>query len=111
MDEMNNNGMEQDNVESYSDGTVNAPQGGDKKGMAIASLVLGIVSIVFSCAWYLAIPAAIVGLFLGVTANKAAKSGMTTAGIVLSVIGLIIAVIWVVVVVIIGVGAGVLGSM
>lgn len=117
MDEMNNNNeVVQETAEPTVENTVNpmasAPQGtGDKKGMAIASLVLGIVSVVFCCAWYLAIPAAIVGLVLGIKANKVVKTGLGTAGIVLSIIGLIVAVIWVIVVVIIGVGAGVMGAL
>lgn len=60
-----------------------------KKGMAIASLVLGIVSLVFFCAWYLSIPCAIVGLILGIIANKKFKTGMATAGIILSIIGIV----------------------
>lgn len=124
MDEMNNNEVVQETAEPTVENTVEtpvnstvnpmaaAPQGaGDKKGMAIASLVLGLVSVVFCCAWYLAIPAAIVGLVLGIKANKVVKTGLGTAGIVLSIIGLIVAVIWVIVVVIIGVSAGVMGAL
>ncbi len=117
MDEQNINGMEPENEEnnaagsmentssanaagtvsseSYSAGTVEPPQNaGDKKGMAIASMVLGIIAVVFFCMWYIAIPAAIVGLVLGILSNKAAKSGMATAGIVLSIIALAVAIIW-----------------
>lgn len=65
-------------------------------GMGIASMVLGIVSLVLFCAWYLAIPCAIVGVILGAIAtNKAkmvgAKNGMATAGVVCSVIAIAIA--------------------
>ncbi len=71
--------------------TNEAPQG---KGMAVASMILGIVSIVLSCIWYISVPAAIVGLILGIMHNKKnAKNGMATAGIVCSVIGLILMVI------------------
>ncbi len=127
MDEQNINGMEPENEqnnaaggtadtsgtnaastagsESYSAGAVEPPQNaGDKKGMAIASMVLGIISVVFFCLWYIAIPAAIVGLVLGVLSNKAAKSGMATAGIVLSIIALAVAIIW-----ILGLGALIAG--
>ena len=65
----------------------------EKKGFAIASLVLGIVAIVSGCAWYVAIPCAIVGLILGIMANKVKKTGMATAGIVLSIIALVLAVL------------------
>ena len=60
----------------------------EKKGFAIASLVLGIVAIVSGCAWYVAIPCAIVGLILGIMANKVKKTGM-----VLSIIALVLAVL------------------
>lgn len=70
----------------------NAPQGG--KGMAVASMVLGIVAIVLSCIWYISIPCAIIGLILGIMYNKKnAKSGMATAGIVCSIIALILVVV------------------
>jgi hypothetical protein len=68
-----------------------APQGG--KGMAIASMVLGIVGMVLCCIWYISIPCAIVGLVLGIMHNKKnTKSGMATAGIVCSIIAIILAV-------------------
>ena len=68
------------------------------KGMAITSMVLGIVSLALFCLWYLALPCAIVGLILGGLAmNKAKavgmKSGMAVAGIVCSCIALGIAII------------------
>lgn len=76
MEEMNNN--------------VTSPNGGEKKGLAIASLVLGIVSVVFMCLWYIGIPCAILGLVFGILSNKAKKNGMATAGIVLSIIGFLL---------------------
>jgi len=59
-------------------------------GIAIASLVLGIVSLVcvfFVNAW-VGVIAAIVGLVLAIMARKQAPSGMATAGLVLSIIAL-----------------------
>ncbi len=62
-------------------------------GFAIASMVLGIVSLVLFCIIYVAIPCAIVGVALGgVALNKAkkaqAKSGMAVAGITCSCVAL-----------------------
>lgn len=67
-----------------------------KKGLAIAALVLGIVSIVL--AWFymvniVAVVAGVVGLVLAIMAGKSykelgQKNGMATAGLVLSIIGL-----------------------
>ena len=64
-----------------------APQPG--KGMAITSLVLGIVSIVF---WFFFTPGGvicgIVGLILGIMAkSKGFSGGMQTGGLVTSIIG------------------------
>lgn len=62
----------------------------NSKGMAIASLVLGIVS--FFCCGPIS---AVVGIVLGVISrkNNPTENGMATAGIVLSVIALVL---WVV---------------
>ena len=98
----------QPNYNSYNQGQYsNGPvppypptQQGQGHGMAIASLVLGIVGIVFGCClWYITIPCAIIGLILGVMANKQDKNGMATAGIVLSSISLALAVIVIIMVV------------
>lgn len=62
-------------------------------GLAIASLVLGIVAIVFSFIG-LSIPfgliIGIVGIILGVMAKKKNPCGMATAGLVLSIIGTVL---------------------
>lgn len=72
-------------------------------GLAIASMILGIVSLVGSCCiWYLTIPCAVVGLILGIIALKNGKDGMAIAGIVMSAIGLAIALLVVIFVVIYG---------
>lgn len=60
-------------------------------GMAIGSLVLGIVSIVLFCIPYVTIPAAIVGLILGIISlkNNKGSKGMAIAGIILAGVGLL----------------------
>lgn len=61
-------------------------------GLAIASMVLGIISIL-ACVWfYIAIPCAIVGLVLGcVYRVKGGRNGMSVAGIACSGSGLALA--------------------
>ena len=55
--------------------------------MAIASMVLGIISIPAICFWIVGLPCAIVGLILGILYNKKNEhSPMATAGIVCSII-------------------------
>ncbi len=69
-------------------------------GMAVASLVLGILSITFCCAWYISAVMAIVGLILGIVAKRKGSAGMATAGIILNVFGLLLAIVMIVFVVI-----------
>lgn len=63
------------------------------KGLGVASMVLGIISLVLFCIWYIAIPCGIVAACLGgASVNKAKavgqKNGLATAGIVCSCIAL-----------------------
>ncbi|OQB25647.1 MAG: hypothetical protein BWY11_00255 [Firmicutes bacterium ADurb.Bin182] len=62
-------------------------------GKAIASLILGILAAVFvffaSMAW-VGIILGVIGLILGISANKESHSGMATAGIVLSIVSIAI---------------------
>ncbi len=62
-------------------------------GMAVGSLICGILGILLSCClWYIAIPLAIAGLVLGILVIKNKKGGKNLAivGIVLSAISIII---------------------
>lgn len=61
-------------------------------GLAIASMVLGIVALVFSCClYYISIPCAIVGVILGGVslAKKQPGKGMAIAGLVCSIVSLV----------------------
>jgi hypothetical protein len=64
------------------------------KGLAIASLVLGILSLCASAAWWCGGPISIVGLVLGALGVKSRGKGMAIAGIILSVVGLLLLVIF-----------------
>ena len=71
------------------------------KGTSIASLVLGIVSLVISWAMVL-FPVAILGIVFGVDGQKKAKavgtkSGLATGGLVCSIIGASSCLIWIIV--------------
>lgn len=61
-------------------------------GLAIASLVLGIVAIVFNFIGLgiVGLILGIVGIVLGVLAKKKNPTGMATAGLVLSIIGTVL---------------------
>ena len=61
----------------------------DKRGPAIASLVLGINSL---WAWFLPIagfPVAIIGLLMGIVGRKSTMKKLAMAGLILSIIGLV----------------------
>lgn len=69
------------------------PRTNDKQGLAIASLVVGIINL---CAWFLPIcggPLSIVGIVLGVLGLPSTRRGMAIAGIVLSSIALLLSII------------------
>lgn len=60
-----------------------------RNGHALASLILGLISII---AWIIplfGIPIAIIGIIMGVMGRKSSKKGMATAGLVLSIIFLL----------------------
>ena len=63
------------------------------KGLGIASMVLGIISLVLFCIWYISVPCAIIAMALGGVAVSKAKSvgasnGMAVAGITTSCVAI-----------------------
>lgn len=69
-------------------------------GLAIASMVLGIVAICLSCCYYyVSLPCAVIGLILGGVALSKVKAGtgegkgMAITGLVLSIISIIPAIV------------------
>ena len=79
------------------------------KGLGITSMVLGIISLVLFCIWYISIPCAIVGIILGCISKSHAKAvgmknGMATAGVICSAIAIALAILFIVLIVV-GVGA------
>ena len=81
--------------------TVNYGSGkGQGKGLGIASMICGIVSLVGCCgAWYIGIPAALVAIILGIIQIvKNESRGMAIAGIICGAIGLVLTIIVLIVV-------------
>lgn len=67
---------------------------GQGTGFGIASLVLGIVSIVVCCIWYISIPAGILAIVFGIMQIvKNEKRGMAIAGIICSAVGVIASIV------------------
>lgn len=84
----------QDNTNQYYSATAytdnSEAQGEGTPGLAIASLVMGIISILFCCCWGGGIVFAIPGIFMARSANKKNKTGVGTAGMVCSIIGTVL---------------------
>lgn len=65
-----------------------------KHGFAVASLVLGIVSVVLCCCTWVGIACGIVGLVLAIVARKNGNTEtICKAGLILSIIGLALSII------------------
>ncbi|MBQ4275143.1 MAG: hypothetical protein II717_01275 [Lachnospiraceae bacterium] len=79
---MDNNNLNE-TTPVYTDGAVE-----ESKGLAIASLILGIVSILCGGGIF-----GIVGLILAIVAKKKGQAGPHTAGLILSIIGLVLGLI------------------
>src|ERR1035437_5368258 len=69
-------------------------QSGPGKGMAITSMILGIVSVALCLYWFIALPAGIVAVVLGVIARKrGVGAGLALAGIITGAIGAVLGLI------------------
>lgn len=62
--------------------------GPDRKGAAIAALVLGILSLASFCLVFCAAPLGLAGVITGVVGLKSSRRGMAMAGLILSILGI-----------------------
>lgn len=93
MDEEKNNGQEVVNTNT----TVNTTKtNSEKKGFNITSMILGIVSIVFLCVWYISLPCSIMAIIFSIAGKHYGGRGMGVAGLVLGIIALVLLVVIVV---------------
>lgn len=60
----------------------------NNSGLHIASLVLGIISIITVAFWYITLPAGILAIIFGVKAIKRTGSKIGKAGLITGIIGL-----------------------
>ena len=58
----------------------------EKKGLSIASMVLGIVSLVLCCIVYISVPCALLAIIFAEVGMKKGGKGMAIAGLVLGII-------------------------
>ena len=83
---------------------VKPPKPGDpsKNWAGVLSMILGILSLVLCCIFYISPFFAIAGIIFSVIGKKSQQKGMSTAGMITSIIGLLLVIIFIVVVVILG---------
>lgn len=62
----------------------------DRKGFAIASMVLGLVSIVLFCVCFISIPCGILAIIFGILAFSSSKKAMAITGFITGGIGIFI---------------------
>lgn len=60
----------------------------ESKGLSIASMVLGIISVVLCCVWWISIPCSILAIIFGIVGKKRGGKGMAIAGLVLGIIAI-----------------------
>lgn len=64
----------------------------NKSAMAIASLPLGIISIVFNLFWYISLPTGIMAIIFGTKTTRKLGSKIGKAGLITGIVGLSICV-------------------
>lgn len=75
------------NQRRYQDPVMRQP--GARRGLAIAAMIMGILSIVVCCVPIFAMPAGLAAIVMGILSVKSSGQGFAVAGIVLGVIGLV----------------------
>lgn len=89
--ENNNNIEKNENVKTETAQTkVSEEPKKEKKGFCIASMILGIVALIFFCIWYISIPCGILAIIFGILGVKTVDKGMAIAGLITGSIGLVI---------------------
>lgn len=83
----------------------------DKKGLCIASMVLGIISIVLFCIWYISVPCAILAIIFGILGMKSSFKGMAIAGIITGALGILFTIVIFVGAFLLGVTIGILENI
>ena len=96
MDEEKNNEQEVVNTNTTANTNTTTKTNSEKKGFNITSMILGIVSIVFLCVWYISLPCSIMAIIFSIAGKHNGGRGMGVAGLVLGIISLILLIVIVV---------------
>lgn len=87
MDKEENNIIETTEVVSTEETTQNEVENNDKKGLSIASMILGIVSILLGRNFLIAIACGVLAIIFGLKGKKMGGKGMAKAGFITGIIG------------------------
>lgn len=60
----------------------------ESKGFSIASMVLGIISLVLLCIWYISLPCSILAIIFSIVGMKKGGKGMAIAGLVTGIVAI-----------------------
>ena len=80
----------ENNVETKVDNKTKQEPEKDRKGFAIAAMVLGLVSIVLFCLWFVSIPCGILAIIFGILSFSSSKKAMAITGFITGGIGIFI---------------------
>ena len=65
----------------------------DRKGFNITSMVLGIISVVSFCWWFVSLPCGIIAIIFGIAGRDRGGRGMGVAGLILGIIGVVLCIL------------------
>lgn len=88
MDKEENNIIETTEVVSTEETTQNEVENNDKKGLSIASMILGIVSILLGRNFLIAVACGVLAIIFGLKGKKMGGKGMAKAGFITGIIGI-----------------------
>lgn len=88
MDKEENNIIETTEVVGTEETTQNEVENNDKKGLSIASMILGIVSILLGRNFLIAVACGVLAIIFGLKGKKMGGKGMAKAGFITGIIGI-----------------------
>lgn len=99
--------MEEQQPEVVSQNNTNSSDTIERKGFNITSMILGIVSIVLFCFWYVSIPCSIIAIIFSIAGRKNEGHGMGIAGMILGIIAIAL---WILLFILAIIGVASIGS-
>ena len=87
------NNINKEIQENQTNNVENTEKQKDKKGMAIAGMVLGIVTIVLCFIFYISIPCGILAIIFGAMSLKSTNRWMALAGVITGIVGIILTIV------------------